>query len=342
MEKLLGKTLNELQQVALEAGLPRFAAKQLADWIYKKRVTDIDQMTNISLSGRKALKEKYEIGLYSPSAEAISNDGTKKYLFQVAPEKFIESVYIPENDRATLCVSTQIGCKMGCKFCMTGSLGFHGQLTATDILNQIYSIPDSLNLTNIVFMGEGEPCDNIEQVLRSLEILTAQWGCAWSPRRITVSSVGYLKGLVRLVQENECNIAISLHNPFSNERQEIMPIEKVYPIKDIISFLKQTDWSHQRRLSFEYICFGGINDSQRHVSGISNLLKGIPARVNLIRFHEGVDCENQKMNASIETNMIKMRDDLTQKGITTTIRKSRGEDILAACGMLVNALKDNK
>ena len=224
---LLGKTLEELQSVAQEVGLPRFAGKQLAEWIYVRRATSFDEMTNISIKGREALKARYTIGRHAPVAEAISKDGTKKYLFQVG-EQFIESVYIPDNDRATICVSTQAGCKMGCKFCMTGTLGFHGHLSAAEILNQIFSIPDSDKLTNIVYMGEGEPMDNIDEVLRSLNAMTESWGCAWSPKRITVSTVGVLPGLERFLKENECHLAISLHNPFGAERQEVMPIEKRY------------------------------------------------------------------------------------------------------------------
>lgn len=348
MDILLGKTLEELQAVAQEVGLPRFASKQLAEWIYVRRATSFDEMTNISLKGREALKERYTIGRHAPVAEAVSKDGTKKYLFQVGDEamrreakgdeaRYIESVYIPDDDRATLCVSTQAGCKMGCRFCMTGTLGFHGHLSAADILNQIFSIPDADKLTNIVYMGEGEPMDNLDNVLRSLHAMTSAWGCAWSPKRITVSSVGINKGLKRFIEESDCHLAISLHNPFAVERQEIMPIEKVNHLNDVIALLKQYDWSHQRRVSFEYICWGGVNDTPKHANELLRLLKGLDCRINLIRFHAGVDKE---FTSSDEHQMEWLRDYLTEHGITTTIRRSRGEDILAACGMLVNALKN--
>ena len=335
IEPLLGKTLQELQAIAQEVGLPRFAGKQLAEWLYVRRATTFDEMTNISLKGREALKERYTVGRYAPIAEAISKDGTKKYLFQIG-EQFVESVYLPEDDRATLCVSTQAGCKMGCKFCMTGTLGFHGHLAAADILNQIFSIPDADKLTNIVYMGEGEPMDNLDNVLSSLEVMTSPWGCAWSPKRITISSVGINKGLKRFIEESDCHLAISLHNPFGAERQEIMPIEKVNQLSDVLALLKQYDWSHQRRVSFEYICWGGVNDTAKHAKELVRILKGLDCRINLIRFHAGV---NQSFPNSNEKQMEWMRDYLTTKGITTTIRRSRGEDILAACGMLVNALK---
>lgn len=342
---LLGKTLEELQEVALAVGLKKFAGKQLANWLYVKRVTSFDEMTNISLSARELLKQSYSIGRHLPIAHVESKDGTKKYLFQVG-NQYVESVYIPDGNRATLCVSTQAGCKMGCKFCMTGTLGFHGHLSAADILNQIFyfdlaSDNQSIDgaLTNVVYMGEGEPMDNIDEVLRSLQVLTQEWGCAWSPKRITVSSVGYLPGLKRFLDESECHLAISLHNPFSVERQEVMPVEKRYSVTEVVNLLKQYDWTHQRRISFEYICWYGQNDTIRHAKELLRLLKGLPCRINLIRFHAGVD---QQFPASDERQMEWLRDYLTDGGITTTIRRSRGEDILAACGMLVNSLKEKE
>ncbi len=358
---LLGKTLSELQQVALSVGLPKFAAKQLADWLYVKRVTTFDEMTNISVKGRAALAAAYSIGRSLPVATAESIDGTKKYLFEVnisspcgeVRSGYIESVYIPDDDRATICVSTQVGCKMGCRFCMTGTLGFHGQLSAADILNQIFTV-DALNsspcgearwaLTNIVYMGEGEPMDNIDSVLRSLDIMCASYACAWSPRRITVSSVGVISGLKRLLEETDVHVAISLHNPYHDERATIMPAEKMDSIESVVDLLHRYDFSHQRRVSFEYICWGGLNDSPKHARQLLLLLKGLDCRINLIRFHAGVedqrpDDASRRFPASNERQMEWMRDYLTEHGITTTIRKSRGEDILAACGMLVNALQ---
>lgn len=343
MDVLLGKTLEELQEVALAVGLKKFAGKQLANWLYVKRVTSFDEMTNISLSAREQLKQSYRIGRHMPIAHVESKDGTKKYLFQVG-NQYVESVYIPDAERATLCVSTQAGCKMGCKFCMTGTLGFQGQLSAADILNQIFYFDLAADnqvidgaLTNIVYMGEGEPMDNLDAVLRSLNVLTKEWGCAWSPKRITVSSVGYMPGLKRFLEESECHLAISLHNPFGAERQEVMPIEKRYHLTEVVELLKQYDWTHQRRISFEYICWYNQNDTIRHAKELLRLLKGVPCRINLIRFHAGVDATFPGSN---ERQMEWLRDYLTAGGITTTIRRSRGEDILAACGMLVNSLKE--
>ena len=350
MEGLLGKTLSELQEVAVAVGLPKFAGKQLAEWLYVRRVRSFDEMTNISLKGRAALAESYFIGRHKPVKEATSVDGTRKFLFgiqntdriadKIQTNQYIESVYIPEEDRSTLCVSTQAGCKMGCRFCMTGTLGFHGHLSAADILNQIFEV-DALiggELTNLVYMGEGEPMDNIDNVLRSLEVMTATYGCAWSPKRITVSSVGIISGLKRFIDESECHLAISLHNPFAIERQQVMPAEKMCAISDVIALLKQYDWSHQRRVSFEYICWSGLNDTPRHAKELLRLLRGLPCRINLIRFHEGAG--EDTFHSSSEEHMEWFRDYLTEHSITTTIRRSRGEDILAACGQLVNALNN--
>ena len=337
MDVLLGKTLEELQAVALSVGLQKFTGKQLAEWLYVRRVCSFDEMTNISLKGREALKASYVIGRHSPVREAVSTDGTRKYLFEIksqepeAKSQYIESVYIPEDDRATLCVSTQMGCKMGCRFCMTGTLGFHGHLPVAEILNQIFYFDD---LSNIVYMGEGEPMDNLDNVLRSLEIMTADYGCGWSPKRITVSTVG-LPAMKRFLDESECHLAVSMHNPFSVERAQIMPAEKMMSITEVVQLLKQYDWRHQRRVSFEYICWSSQNDSLRHAKELIRLLKGLNCRINLIRFHEGV---NRQFPASDEKQMEWFRDYLTDNGVTTTIRRSRGEDILAACGMLVNAL----
>ena len=346
MEVLLGKTLAELQEVALSVGLQKFAGKQLAEWLYVRRVRSFEEMTNISLKGREALKAHYTIGRHAPVKEAVSADGTRKYLFEVShlpspisnhPSCFVETVYIPDDDRATLCVSTQAGCKMGCRFCMTGTLGFHGHLCAADILNQIFfgmSISPKDGLTNLVFMGEGEPMDNLDQVLRALQIMTAPYGCAWSPKRITVSTVG-IPAMKRFLDESECHLAVSMHNPFPDERAQMMPAEKLMSITDVVALIKQYDWSHQRRVSFEYICWQH-NTTLRHAKELLRLLKGLNCRINLIRFHEGVD---RDFPASNEQQMAFFRDYLTEHGLTTTIRRSRGEDILAACGQLVNALQ---
>lgn len=328
---LLGMTLTELQQVVSDLKMPKFTAKQIASWIYEKRVTSIDEMTNISVKNRELLQESYHLGAYGPSHMAKSVDGTIKYLFPTHKAYAIESVFIPDNDRATLCVSSQVGCKMNCKFCMTGKQGFSAQLTANEILNQIQSIPESDKLTNVVFMGMGEPMDNLDEVLKVLEILTSDYGYKWSPKRITVSTVGVRKGFKRFIDESDCHLAISIHTPVPSQRLELMPAEKAFSIEEMVEILRDYDFSGQRRLSFEYIMFKGVNDSFEFASKLVKLLDGVDCRVNLIRFHA---IPNVKLEGCDMPTMERFRDYLTKNGLFTTIRSSRGEDIFAACGML--------
>ncbi len=334
--RLLGKTLRELNEVAAEMGLPGYAAKQMAEWLYKKKVASIQEMTNIASSKRDLLAARYEIGQYAPADSRKSNDGTVKYLYAAGPGNFVESVYIPTEGRATLCVSSQVGCKMNCLFCMTGKQGFSKNLSANEILNQIQALPENGELTNLVFMGMGEPLDNVDELFKVLEILTAPYGYAWSPRRITVSTIG-AKGLKRFLDESDCHLAVSLHSPYPAERLSLMPVEKAFPIKEVLDLIRQYDFTHQRRVSFEYIMFKDLNDSARHAKALADLLRDIPCRVNLIRFHAipGVPLQTSDLN-----RMEAFRDILNDKRVTCTIRASRGEDIFAACGMLSTSKKE--
>lgn len=331
---LLGLTLDELRAVAKEAGMLAFTGAQMAKWLYDQHVGSIDEMTNISKKNRETLKATYDIGTKSPIDAQHSKDGTIKYLFPTDDGKFVETVFIPEDDRATLCVSSQVGCKMNCLFCQTGKQGFQGSLSATDILNQLYSLPERDKITNIVFMGQGEPMDNLDNVLRATGILTASYGYAWSPKRITVSSVGVKGKLQRFLDESECHVAISLHSPFPEQRSELMPAERGMSITDVVDLLRNYDFTHQRRLSFEYIVFDGLNDSTAHAKELVHLLKGLNCRINLIRFHQ---IPNVPLHSSDEKKMENFRDYLTHHGIFTTIRASRGQDIFAACGLLSTA-----
>lgn len=324
-------TLAQITQLCEQEHMPRFAASQIAHWLYVKRVKSIDAMTNLSLSVRERLQEQYDLGLSAPLRESCSIDGTKKYLFATSQGEYIESAYIPDADRATLCVSSQAGCRMGCKFCATGRQGLQHSLSSAEIINQIISIPESERLTNIVFMGMGEPLDNTDEVLRAIDILTAKWGFAWSPTRITLSTAGVAKELPRFLDESKAHLAISLHNPFHDERAEIMPIEKAYPIREVMDILRRYDFSSQRRVSFEYILMEGLNDSPRHIKELCRLLDGVKCRINLIRFHKIPDSPYYSPS---EERMVEFRNTLTAKGIQTTIRTSRGEDIQAACGLL--------
>jgi 23S rRNA (adenine2503-C2)-methyltransferase len=330
-ESLFGKTLVELKNIVLDLGLPKFTAGQIADWLYKKKISHIDQMTNLSKTARESLKGSFILGLSEPVNLQESTDGTKKYLFNSSADKQIETAYIPDKDRHTVCVSTQVGCKMGCLFCMTGKQGFQGNLSAGEIINQIRSIEEWDSVSNIVYMGMGEPLDNLEEVLKSLEILTAEWGFAMSPKRITVSTIGIIPAMLEFLEKSNAHLAVSLHSPYDHERKMLMPIQSVYPVEEVLKEIRSWEFGRQRRVSFEYIMFKDLNDTQRHAAELIRILSGIRCRINLIRFHPIPDTP---LNTSTQETIETFKDLLNDKGITTTIRASRGEDIYAACGLL--------
>ncbi|WP_290377055.1 23S rRNA (adenine(2503)-C(2))-methyltransferase RlmN [Paramuribaculum intestinale] len=336
MTPLIGMNLAELESVAAGCGMPRYAARQMADWLYQKRVAKIDDMTNLSKRARATLAEVYCTGREEPLKRVSSADGTVKYLFRGASDRDVEAVMIPDHDRCTLCVSSQAGCRMNCAFCMTGRQGFHGNLSAAQIINQILSVEESESLTNVVFMGMGEPTDNLDAVVRAIEILTATWGLAWSPKRITVSTVGRPDGIRRLLDMTKVHLALSVHSPFGSERADMMPVERAYPVAEVIELLRGHDFAHQRRLSVEYTMMKGKNDDIRHADALARLLRGTDARVNLIRFHPVPGYDEKAPEAGV---MTAFRDRLNALGITATIRASRGEDIDAACGMLAGKEK---
>lgn len=333
-EYLYGQTLPQLEALCNRLEMPRFAAKQIARWLYDKHATTIEAMSDLSARHRALLAETYEVGLTAPEKVSISTDGTKKYLYRTSQNHFIESAYIPDGDRATLCISSQAGCRMGCRFCATGRQGLQHPLSTNEILNQIESLPERERLTNVVFMGMGEPLDNLDSLLPALEVLTSAWGFGWSPTRITVSTAGVASRLERFLEATQVHLAVSLHNPFPHERAEIMPIEKAWPIREVVEILRRYDFTHQRRVSFEYIVMSGLNDSPRHIRELCRLLDGIKCRINLIRFHK---IPGSPYFSPDDRAMIAFRDALTAKGIHTTIRTSRGEDIQAACGLLSTA-----
>lgn len=335
-EILYGKSPEELAAICEQLAMPRFAARQIARWLYVRHVEDPLRMTDLSAANRQRLAELCTPALTPPERVSVSSDGTKKYLFRTLRGHFIESAYIPDGQRATLCVSSQAGCRMGCRFCATGRQGLQQSLSAAEILNQIVSLPEREHLTNLVFMGMGEPLDNMDNVLRALEILTAPWGFAWSPTRITLSTAGVVPQLERFLEASNVHLAVSLHNPFPDERAEIMPIEKAWPIARVVEILRRHDFTHQRRVSFEYIVMSGMNDSPRHIRELTRLLNGIKCRINLIRFHRIPDSPYFSPD---DQAMIRFRDALTARGIQTTIRASRGEDIQAACGLLSTRLR---
>lgn len=338
-QPLIGMTLEELQNVACHGGMPKFVAKQLAEWIYSKGVTEFDEMINISKKNRQWLGDNYTVGREAPVKASKSQDGTVKYLFAVGDGRTVESVYIPDKERATLCVSSQSGCKMNCYFCATGKMGFRKQLTAAQIVNQILSVPPKpapgnppmQPLTNVVFMGMGEPLDNFKEVYKVIRILTEPWGLAWSPKRVTVSTVGKLPELKDLLDKTQVHVAVSVHTADTAQRESMMPAQKAFPITAVMKLLAAYDFSHQRRLSLEYIMWRGVNDDIAHAEMLVRLIGNLECRVNLIRFHKipGVELE-----PASEERMLMFRNFLNSKGITATIRASRGEDIEAACGML--------
>lgn len=335
---LAGMTLAELQNVVAGLEMPKFVAKQIAQWLYVKRVTTFEEMTNISKANRDRLAAEYKVGLSKPTKRTVSQDGTAKYLFDVGDGKSIEAVYIPDEDRHTLCISSQKGCRMNCYFCMTGRQGFHGNLTSNQIINQVLSVPEAALLTNVVFMGMGEPLDNLDEVLKVIEILTEPWGMAWSPKRVTVSTVGKKPELKVLAEKTSVHIAVSVHNAVHNERESLMPLEKIYPIKDVMQMLGQYDFAHQRRLSVEYIMWQWFNDDIKHAEALREILPDEHVRVNLIRYHMIPDVA--KLRTSSDDRMTAFRDYLNGRGVMCTIRRSRGEDIAAACGMLAGKVNN--
>jgi 23S rRNA (adenine2503-C2)-methyltransferase len=330
-ENLYGKTLAELKAITASMGLPSYRVQQLSEWLYKKHAGSFDAMTNISKHIREVLSENFILHKSAPSGVQVSVDGTRKYLFQVGEGKYVESVFIPEKDRNTLCISTQVGCKMNCLFCMTGKQGFQGNLSVAEILNQVTSLPERDQVSNVVYMGMGEPLDNTDNVIKSTEIMTSDYGFGWSGSRITLSTIGMMPGLEKVFHETSCHLAISLHSPFEEERLFLMPAEKAFPIKQVIEFLKKSQARRRRRISFEYIMFKDLNDTFRHVNGLTRLLNGLNCRINLIRFHE---IPGVQLQPSSNETILRFRDRLIEKGIITTIRASRGQDIFAACGML--------
>lgn len=328
---LFGKTLPELEEIARDYGLKPFHARQMSRWLYRSNIFSVAEMTDIPLTVRGMLSENYDFGLKSFEKVSVSSDGTKKYLYPTLHGRYIETAFIPERERATLCVSTQVGCRMGCLFCMTGRQGFQGNLTAGEILNQYRSLPEKDQITNIVYMGMGESFDNLDNVLKSLEIFTSEWGYAMSPRRITVSTIGVIPGMKEFLDKSKCHLAVSLHSPFEEERRELLPIGRLYSLQEVLEVIHSFDFGRQRRISFEYIMFKGLNDTPRHVKELARILNKIRCRINLIRYHPIPD---SPLEPTDDKTIEHFQNALKAKGIITTLRASRGLDIAAACGLL--------
>ncbi|HBG70803.1 MAG: 23S rRNA (adenine(2503)-C(2))-methyltransferase [Bacteroidetes bacterium GWF2_43_63] len=333
MEKntLFGLLPEEIAAIVEKYGARAYTAKQIAEWMYARRVFSYDEMSNLPKHFRDQLKNDYPEILVPYSNVQISKDGTKKYLFEFSGGRSVETAVIPDDDRLTVCVSSQAGCRFGCRFCATGSIGYHGNLTSGEILNQLMAIDEHDKITNIVYMGMGEPLDNWAEVYKSLEILTSEKGFGLSASRITVSTIGIKASFKELLEKTKVNIAVSLHSPFPEERMHIMPAQISNPVIDILDMIVAADLPKHRKLSFEYILFKGINISRSHALKLADIAIRCNAHINLIVYN---DVPGLNFEAPIEREVLTFQNELIKKGATATIRRSRGLDIAAACGTL--------
>lgn len=334
-QSLLGKSYEEIERIVHSVGGSTDHARRVAYWIYSQRVPDLLAMKSIPLSLRRALNNDFEIGTYPWQQRAESEDGTAKYLFENPIGQRFEAVFMPGPKRNTLCISTQSGCRMGCAFCLTGSLGFNGNLQALDIVNQLHGIPEGKKVNRLVIMGMGEPFDNLLEVRKSVRIFTANWGYALGKANITLSSVGVVGKLDEFLDTPFCNLAISLHSPFPDERERLMPIEKSSPIRSIIEAIRSKPLRKPLRVSFEYVALGGVNTTHRHAEAVAELLRGINCHLNIIPWnaHEG-----SALTPPAAGELTEFIRNLDRYGVLTTIRQSRGKGIKAACGQMAGRM----
>jgi 23S rRNA (adenine2503-C2)-methyltransferase len=330
---LCGLTAEEIMDLA---GYDRSHAITIANCLYKKKIDDILLFPGIPKRIKGSLNNISYPGKFKPVDSKKSSDGSIKYLFKNEVGLEFETVYIPDNKRNTVCVSSQSGCRMGCPFCITGKYGFRGNLSVQDIINQAISLPESGRITHVVFMGMGEPMDNIDNVLKACNILSSEWGLTISSRNITVSTVGISAGVEKFLIHSNCNLTLSLYSPFPEERYRAVPAEKRYPAGKIIDMMKNYQVGKRRRMSIAYVMIRGINDTDRHLEGLKVLLKGSKIRINLLAYHSIPDDENISSSAE---RMQYFRHQLVISGISASIRKSRGLDVSAACGLLASGLK---
>ncbi len=329
--RLCGLTAEEIFSLIGPAGFTMPHAISIANSLYKRRISEITVFPGIPKKLKEELARVSSSGLFEPVVSEKSSDGTIKYLFRNHEGLEYETVYMPAAKRSTVCVSTQSGCRMGCPFCVTGKFGFHGNLSVNDIVNQVISLPGTAKITHVVFMGMGEPMDNLENVLKACKIITSEWGLAVSPGNVTVSTVGITPGVIKFLEQSDCNLTLSLYSPFPGERQEIIPVEKRYPVQGILEIMKNFKMGKRRRMSIAYVMINKVNDTDSHLRELKNILTGSGIRVNLLPYHSVPGDGNI---TSTPEKMQYFRHELVMSGISASIRKSRGLDVSAACGLL--------
>jgi 23S rRNA (adenine2503-C2)-methyltransferase len=330
-ESLCGLSADEIREIIEPAGFTAIHSVLIANSLYKKSISDISRFDKIPKKLKETLSGIAVSGINEPLTSVVSKDNSVKYLFRTETGKEFETVYIPDRKRNTVCVSTQSGCRMGCSFCATAKYGFKGNLSAGEMINQIISIPQAAKVTHVVFMGMGEPMDNLENVLKACSIITSEWGLALSTRKVTVSTVGIMPEVEQFLYRSEHNLALSLYSPFPAQRKMAVPAELKHPVRQIIEMMKGYPLKKKRRLSVAYVMFKDINDTDRHLEELISVFKNTEIRINLLPYHPVL---NERHCSSSEERIQYFKHNLIISGISASIRKSRGTDISAACGLL--------
>jgi 23S rRNA (adenine2503-C2)-methyltransferase len=337
---LKNMAIEEIEALASSLGLETYRARQIAQWVFRHHAVSVDEMTSLSKEIRAKLKEVACISSLSIATSAASRDGSKKYLFKTEDGCGVETVLMPEKTHQTLCISTQIGCSLGCRFCFTGTLGLKRNLTAAEILNQVSAVLKAESfeekLPNLVFMGMGEPLLNYENVLKSLKILLSPWGFNFSHRKITVSTAGITPLIRQLAEDLPVNLAISLNAPDDEIRSYLMPVNKKYPLKQLLKEARSFPVPSRKRITFEYILIKEVNDFPAHAEALARLLKNIPCKINLIPFNE---YPGTSFHRPEEKQVLRFQSILHNHHFTAPIRMSKGSDIVAACGQLGGSIK---
>jgi 23S rRNA (adenine2503-C2)-methyltransferase len=330
----------EIETLVESLGAPRYRARQIAHWVYRKQVTDLERMTNLPREFRLALGERASVGVPAIERRTPSQDGSQKFVFRLGDGARMQSVLMPDGERLTLCVSTQVGCGFGCAFCLTGAMGLERNLTPAEIVGQVLGVASTLTggerITHVVYMGMGEPLANYEATVRSLRLLTDPQAFGFSPRRITVSTVGLVSGIEKLAREDlRVNLAISLHATSNRTRDRLMPVNKGFAIEALLAACRRFPLPFRQRMTFEYVLLDGVNDSPEDARQLARLLQGIRAKINLIPFN---DWPGAGFSRPSLPRILAFQQALLERGITATVRWSKGEDIGAACGQLSEAV----